>query len=67
MSIKVEEDSVFLDTGTLLILLAGKDKSGFEQEGDDLLVYVKPGQRIYVNHPLYYDSTNSELKMELTE
>jgi hypothetical protein len=67
MSIKVEEDAVFLDTGIFIISLGGKDKVGFKQEDNCLFVYVKVGQRVYVNHRLYYDPTDFQLKMELTE
>ena len=68
MSIKIEEDAVFLDTGMFLVSLSGQDKIGFNPEDDGhVSVYVKSGQRIYVNHRLYYDSTTQELKMELTE
>jgi hypothetical protein len=67
MSIRVEEDAVFLDTGIILISLGGKDKIGFKQEDDRLWVYVKIGQRICVNHRLYHNPTDFQLKMELTE
>ena len=68
MSIKIEEDAVFLDTGIFLVSLGGKDKIGFEQdENGRLLVYVKIGQRIWVNHRLYHDPVTFQVKMELTE
>lgn len=67
MSVKIEEDAVFLDTGIVLISLGGKDKIGFKQEGDRLWVYVKIGQRICVNHRLYHNPIDFQVKMELTE
>lgn len=67
MSIKVEEDAVFLDTGIVLIPLSGKDKIGFKQENGRLFVYVKAGQYVYVNHRLYHNPTDFQVKMELTE
>jgi hypothetical protein len=67
MSIKVEEDVIFLDTGIVLVSLSGKDKIGFKQEDNRVLVYVKPGQRMYVNHRLYHNPTDFQVKMELTE
>jgi hypothetical protein len=67
MSIKVAEDALFLDAGMVLITLSGKDKIGFKQEDDRVLVYVKPGQRMYVNHRLYHNPTDFQVKMELTE
>ena len=67
MSIKVEEDVLFLDTGIVLISLGGKDKIGFKQEDGHLFVYVKAGQHVYVNHRLYYNPIDFQVKMELTE
>jgi hypothetical protein len=67
MSIKVEEDAVFLDTGIFLISLGGKDEIGFKQEDGCLFVYVKAGQHVYVNHRLYYNPTDFQVKMELAE
>ena len=67
MSIKIEEDALFLDTGIILITLSGKDKIGFKQEDSRVLVYVKPSQRVHVNHRLYHNPTDLQLKMELTE
>lgn len=67
MSIKVEEDAILFDTGIVLITLSGKDKMGFKQEDNRVLVYVKPRQRMYVNHRLYHNPTDLQVKMELTE
>jgi hypothetical protein len=67
MSIKIDEDVIFLDTGLLLVSLSGKDKVGFKQEDNRVLVYVKPGQRVHVNHRLYHNQIDFQLKMELTE
>lgn len=67
MSIKIENDAVFLDTGVLLISLGGKDKIGFKEEDGHLFIYVEAGQHVYVNHRLYYNSTDHQVKMELME
>jgi hypothetical protein len=68
VSIKVEEDAIFLDTGIFLVPLGGKDKVGFEQDDTGrILVHVKIGQRVYVNHRLYHNPTDLQVKMELTE
>jgi hypothetical protein len=67
MSIKIEEDALFLDTGIVVISLGGKDKIGFKQENNRLFVYVKVGQYVYVNHRLYHNPDDFQVKMELTE
>jgi len=67
MSVKIEEDAVFLGTGIILVSLGGKDKIGFKQEDNRIFVYVKVGQRVYVNHRLYHNPTDFQLKMELME